>query len=133
MKNPTDRYLLQKIFDTYYETYLSFDDTSKTRSSRNYVPIDCEIIAKKVEMDPNLVFGRLYYHLNKKHGYKNDNNSIVPLFSLKVGDDKHVINFPLLSAVLADLNSSFYRFLIPSFLSTIALVISVLGYFDVGA
>lgn len=55
------------------------------------------------------LFGRLYYYLDKKHGYKQDDGTLVPLFSLKVGEDTHCVNFPLLVSVLASLQSEHLR------------------------
>jgi hypothetical protein len=56
-----------------------------------------------------------------------DDGSEVHLFSLAVGELKHVVHFPLLSAAFADLQQSNFRFMFPILISTVALVISILG------
>ncbi|MCU7836151.1 MAG: hypothetical protein KZQ83_12995 [gamma proteobacterium symbiont of Taylorina sp.] len=130
-KNVTNRLLLKAIHDTYYSEFCSFDKNAPSRSSKIYVPIDCKTIAKSFNLDPDIVFGRLYYHLDKKHGYKKDDGSMVHLFSSKTGEDSHAVNFPLLSAVLAELEQSYYRFTIPIGLSILALFISIASYLSV--
>lgn len=126
---PTDREILQKIHDRYLDQFGGFDkdDPEPERDSKIYVPIDCEAIANELGVDPDIVFGRLYYHLDKKYGYTQENGSKVHLFSLKVGQARHAVNFPLLSAVLAELKQSWFRFTVPLVISGIALAISIIG------
>lgn len=126
--NVTDRVILKKIYDLYYQEFCSFDKSEAKREGKIYVPIDCHLIAKDLNLDPDIVFGRLYYHLEKKHGYKQDNGALVHLFAFKVGADRHAVNFPLLSAILAEHEQSFYRFTIPLFVSSLALLISIAAY-----
>ncbi|MBU2886292.1 hypothetical protein KO507_11005 [Gilvimarinus agarilyticus] len=128
-KNVTDRYLLLSIYNTYYDSFCSFREGKKDRKHVNYVPIDCKLIGKKTGLHKDLVFGRLYYHLNRVHGYKKEDGSLVPFFYPKLGEDKHVINFPLLASILADMNSNYYKFVIPLALSMTALVISAMSIF----
>jgi len=73
------------------------------------------------------LFGRLYYYLDKKHGYKQDDGTLVPLFSLKVGEDTHCVNFPLLASVLASLQSEHLRFRRATIISIISLIVSALA------
>jgi hypothetical protein len=126
--NVTDRILLKKIYDTYYQEFCDYEKAPESRDTKILVPIDCKVIAKHLKLDPNLVFGRLYYHLDKKYGYKREDGSHVSLFSLQSGSDRHTVNFPLLAAVLAELEQSYYRFTLPLFISAFALFISVAAY-----
>lgn len=126
--NVTDRLLLKEIHDTYYSEFCKYDKTPNSRSSKIYVPIDCEKIAKKFNLEPDIIYGRLYYHLDKKYGYKKDDGSMVHLFAKKSGEDWHTVHFPMLSAVLAELEQSYFRFTIPLFLSTIAMIISIVSF-----
>ena len=73
------------------------------------------------------LFGRLYYYLDKKHGYKQDDGTLVRLFSLKVGEDTHCVNFPLLVSVLASLQSEHLRFRRATIISIISLIVSALA------
>lgn len=126
---PTDRCILQKIHDHYISQFGDFDKDAPElpRSSKIYVSIDCKLVASELGVDPDIIFGRLYYHLNRKYGYTQDDGSKVELFAIKVGGDRHAINFPLLSAILADLNQSWFRFTVPLAVSFIAIVISIIA------
>ena len=126
---PTDREILRTIHKRYYQEFGAFKrgNPESERETKIYVPIDCEVIAKDLGVDPDIVFGRLYYDLDKKHGYTQQNGSEVHLFAFKVGKDRHAVNFPLLSAVLADLEQSWFRFTAPLLISLLALLISVLS------
>ena len=128
-KSITDRRILKAIHDRYYDDYCSFNSEDPERASRIYVPIDCNYIAEKLNTDPNIIFGRLYYHLDKKYGYKNDDGSKVHLFARKIGRDSNAVNFPLLAAVLAEHEQSYYRYLLPIILSLIAIFLSVISLF----
>lgn len=123
--NVTDRILLKTIYEQYYATYCSFTADNKCRESKIYVPIHCGEIAGSLGMDPDIVFGRLYYNLDKKHRYTNEDGSKVHLFALDIGEDRHAVHFPLLSAVLAELEQSYLRFTVPLAVSVIALIASV--------
>lgn len=126
--NVTDRILLKEIYTTYHSDFCAYEKGAPTRDSKMYVPIDCTKIAEKLNLDPDIVFGRLYYHLEKKHDYKQSDGANVHLFAFKAGNDRHAVNFPLLSAVSAELEQSYYRFTIPLFVSALALIISIAAY-----
>ena len=86
MKNlPTDRDILKKIYNKYYETFKDYQKESKSRSSKIYVPVDIENIAEELSIDCHLIFGRLYYHMDKKYGYTQSDGSKVHLFTPKAG------------------------------------------------
>ncbi len=70
-----------------------------------YLPIDIRAVAQRLECSEHLLFGQIYYHLDFKHRYAQDNGAKVHLFSMKVGNERHVINMPYLVAILAGLNS----------------------------
>ena len=95
---PTDLKILNRIYDGYYETFVK-DKTS--RAGNTYIPIDIDRLAKDLGVDVDMMFGWLYYHLDKKHRYAQDDGAVVHLFALKVGDDTHCVHFPYLGAVLA--------------------------------
>jgi len=127
-KPPTDRELLKLIYESYYDEFNSYDEDTSERSTKLYVPIDCVEIAKQLDVDEDIVFGRLYYHLDKKYGYTQDDGVKVHLFSMRINKDRHVIHFPLLSAVLAELEQSNFRFVAPITLSLIALAFSIFAF-----
>lgn len=126
---PTDREILQKIHDRYLEEFGDFKqgDPKSERQTKIYVPIDCKAIANDLKVDSDIVFGRLYYHLDKKYGYRRDDGSKVHLFAFALGNERHVVNFPLLSAVLAELKQSWFQFAAPLIISVIALLVSLVS------
>ncbi|MNO49572.1 hypothetical protein D3C76_399270 [compost metagenome] len=89
------------------------------------MPIDCKMIAKELDVDGDIVYGRLYYHLEQKHGYTRSDGSNVAFFSMMVGSDRHCVNFPLLASVLAGLQEESSKFQLATWLSTFAIVISL--------
>lgn len=128
-RQPTDREILRKIHKRYYQDFGAFKkgDPTSERQTKIYVPIDCEAIADDLNVDPDIVFGRLYYHLDNKYGYAQQDGSKVHLFASAVGKDRHAVNFPLLSGILADLEQSWVRFTMPLIISALALVIAVIS------
>ncbi len=126
---PTDREILKRIHKRYYKEFGNFDrsNSKPERETKIYVPIDCEVIAEDLRVDPDIVFGRLYYHLDKKYGYAQPDGSKVHLFAFTVGKDRHAVNFPLLSAVLAELEQTWIRVTVPLIISLFALLVSVLS------
>jgi len=125
---PTDREILRLIYDRYYDEFSTYDEKSSNRPHKIFIPIDCIKIAKELNVDEDIVFGRLYYHLEKKYGYTQDDGSKVHLFSMNFGKEHHVIHFPLLSSVLAEMEQSNFRFIAPIVISVIALIFSMMGF-----
>lgn len=129
MKKPslnfTDLRLMKTIQKEYADAYLNRGD----RKERFYIQIECDHIAKKMNVDSELVFQRLYSHLEKKYGYKNDDGSRVHFFGLMVGDKKHCINYPYLCAVLADLKDEKRELRITQALAIVSVVISIFALF----
>jgi hypothetical protein len=124
---PTDLEILEEIYKTYYSKFISFSKENPNRSSKMYVPIDIESIAKHFSVDSDIIFGRLYYHLEKKYGFTQPDGSKVPFFSIKVGSDKHVVHFPLLAAVYAKLREEENKHILSTWISVAAIIISVIS------
>ena len=124
LKLPTDRAVIECIFEKYKETFASFE-AEKNRSSKVYVPIDCKAIADELKTEGDIVFGRLYYHLEKKYGYEQPNGTKVAFFTLGVGTDPKCVNFPLLASVLAGMREEQQRHLSATVIAVVALVVSV--------
>lgn len=104
MKSPSDLKILNTIYKMYYKEFETFTlGAENKRVSKPYIPIDCKLIARKLKVDGDIVFGRLYYHLQEKYGYNRDDGSKVAFFTLALAGDRHRINFPLMASVLAGL------------------------------
>jgi hypothetical protein len=126
MKLPSDRQILECIFDQYKGAFAKFD-LQKDRATKVYVPIDCKAIAKKLGTEPDIVFGRLYYHLEKKYGFKQSDGVNVHLFALKIGPDSKCVNFPLLASVLAGMQEERRRNLLTQAIAIAAIAVSLVS------
>jgi len=129
-RNPTDREVLRCIYDTYYNEYVSFNEHSKYRITKTFVPLDLNLIGRKLSTDPDLIFGRLHYHLQSKFGSPGGNKDI-QFFQIEIQladkADRHVVNFPLLDSVLAELDYEHGKFLRSWRLSISSLVIAAIA------
>lgn len=124
---PTDLEILEEIYKTYYSKFISFSKENPNRSSKMYVPIDIESIANHFSVDGDIIFGRLYYHLDKKYGFTQADGSIVPFFAIQVGSDRHAVQFPLLASVLAKLREEENKHLLSTWISFAAIFISIIS------
>lgn len=122
---PTDLEIFECIYADYAGAFRNFSKEAPTRSSMVYVPIDLPAIATKLRTDVHELFGRLYYHLDHKHRYKNDNESVCHLFAFSVGTDRHCINYPYLAAILSEHRLEDSRRKWSLRISAIALVVSL--------
>jgi hypothetical protein len=132
-RTPTDREILRAIYELYYAEFVDFDDKPHSRATKVYVPIDVPAVAKSISVDPEIVFGRLHYHLQSKYGRK-DGDVAVPLFQVQFPSrnsgkpERHVINFPLLDSVLAELEYEHRKFRLPFVMSIISASVALLAF-----
>lgn len=123
---PTDLMLLEEIYRRYYREFENYeDDDNGGRDSKVYVPIDCATLGRHFNVDPDIVFGRLYNSLDRRFGLRHPDGSSTPFFALQVGGDFRAIHFPMLASVLADLRAERRRFVTSIWLSLVALAISI--------
>ena len=125
MSLPTDRYVLQCIFDMYKDQYPGKKGADGKGENDPYIAIDVRAVAEKIQCAPELLFGRLYYHLDQKHRYKQEDGTIVPLFYLQLGDKRHAVHFPYLASILAGQNQEFRRYALALGMSAAALGVSI--------
>lgn len=129
MKCPSDREILSVIYKLYYEEFQNYShDVESGRPSKIYIPINCKAIAKCLDVDSDIVFGRLYYHLQKKHGYTQEDGSKV-LFFGAIESNLHCVNFPLLGSVLAGLQEEASKFRLATGISFLALAVAIVSLF----
>lgn len=124
---PTDLQILEEIYRRYYTVFAEYSKETQNRATKVYVPINIEELAKHFRIDGDIVFGRLYYHLEPKYGFTKKDNSKVYFFTLKAGKDTHAVQFPLLAAVIAELREKRKKHLIATWLSVAALVVSAIS------
>jgi len=144
-KIPTDLEFLEEIFVTYYDRFADFKDSrngpdaspdrkstsgsGNSRSSKIWVPIDIDALARKFSTDPDLIFGRLYYHLNEKYSHDASDGSKLDLFAIRIGADRHCINFPYLTSILAGLRDEQKKFRIATGIAGLSLIISLISIY----
>jgi len=121
-KSKTDLKILKTIYNIYYDEY-------KLKGYKNYIPIDINFVAKKLNINADLLFGQLYYHLDYKYRYKTKNNSYVHLFAIKVRKEKHCINFPYMTSIISILkneNKTIKISIISMFISLCSFIVSIM-------
>ncbi|MGI9386771.1 MAG: hypothetical protein ACR2OX_05025 [Methyloligellaceae bacterium] len=126
-KLPSELDLLDEIYRTGYEEFAAYSETNKTRSSKIWVPIDIEQLARKFDLDPDIIFGRLYYHLNEKYSHEMGDGTKSEFFLIRVGSDIHCVNFPYLSSILASLKDEQQRFRLTTAIAGLSLGISIVS------
>ncbi len=124
-KLPTDLEILNHIYKTYSNDFCHYPFDDNERRSLIYVPIDVKQIAESMKTNPHILFGRLYYHLDQKYRYTQDDGSKVHLFAFKVGKDRHCINYPYLAAIVSERKTEHKRNLLALSLSLLSLVVAV--------
>lgn len=124
-KVPTDLQILNAIYNQGYNQFMAFSKNNPDRSAKNFIPIDIAQIAKRFGVDVDIIFGRLYYHLEQKYGYKRSDNTKVAFFTLQAGADKNCINFPYMASVLANLRDREKKHSIAKNIAIFSLVIAI--------
>lgn len=128
---PTDLKILSIIYEEYYDTFISFSKNNSDRSAKNFIPVDIKLIAQKLGVDVDIIFGRLYYHLEQKYGYKrpdDTDDTKVAFFTLKAGVDKNCINFPYMASVLANLQEKEKKYTAATTLAILSIIIASLSF-----
>lgn len=131
-KIATDLEVLEAIYGAYYAVYaganagLASETASRPRESRVYFPIDIPALARALNTDVDLLFGRLYYHLQAKYGSK-DGDSEVPFFAPVAGELRNCVHFPRLEAVLAELREEDKKYRVATWMAGISLGLSLLA------
>jgi len=124
---PTDLEILETIYDHYYDSYAAFSKNPTDRRSKIYVPIDVDLVASKLNVDADIVFGRLYYHLQEQYGYERSSGVKVYFFALSIGEDRHCVHFPYLASILANLRDDRQRYVSATTISIISLVLALVS------
>jgi hypothetical protein len=124
-KLSTDREILECIYSDHSEAFSNVQLGPDKDASKIYVPIDIPAIAERIDNNAHVLFGRLYYHLDHKYRYKQDNDAWVHLFAFKVGDSRHCINYPYLAAILSQHREQHSASRVTFWLAVAALALSL--------
>jgi len=127
-KIPTDLDILDAIYRSYYDEFCNYSEDDPKRSSKIFVPVDLQRIARQLDVDSEIVFGRLYYDLENRYGFKTGDNASVSFFAMKVGGDRHAINFPYMTSVLAVLREENRKYRIATTMAFVSLGISIISF-----
>lgn len=123
-KIASDFEIINEIYNRYRDTYHSFATENPEKITRIRVPIDIGEIAKACGVGEEMVFGRLYYHFNKKYSYKDEEGRRITFFA-SVKFEGLSVNFPMVASILADLRAEQRKFRIATSMALASLLISV--------
>jgi hypothetical protein len=123
--SPTDLRILREIYNRYYDEFVAY--RVGARASKVYVPVDCEAIGKALGVDGDIIFGRLYYYLDERYRYHQDDGAAVHLFTKEIDGDTNCINFPLLGAVVAKLKTEQRRYWTATAIAIGALIVAIIS------
>ena len=120
---PTERQVLLAIYEMYDSTYPG----KNPGENDPYLAIDVRKVADKLGCKPHLLFGYLYYYLERKYRYETAPNTFVHLFAMQVGQLHHAVNFPYLAAILAAEKQEHSKYRWSIGISVAAFVVSVIA------
>lgn len=125
-KIPTDFEIINEIYNRYEDIFHSYSTEDPDKITRVRVPVDIEKIAKACGVGEDMIFGRLYYHFNKKYSYRDEDGKLITFFASAKFDGLSV-NFPMVASVLADLKMEQKSFRTVNALSISAIILSVIA------
>ncbi|SMO67358.1 hypothetical protein [Gracilimonas mengyeensis] len=125
-KIPTDLEILEDIYYRYYDEFKKYAREEPDRIARIRVPVDVKEVAKECGVSEDMIFGRMFYHFNKKYSYRDEKGEITTFFITDKFEGLSV-NFPLVAAVLADLKTEKKKVETFIIISATALVISIIS------
>ena len=123
---PTDLEILEDIYYRYYDEYKKYAKDEPDRIARIRVPVNLKEIAEACGVEEDMIFGRMFYHFNKKYSYKDENGEITTFFMSNKFEGLSV-NYPLVSAVLADLNTEKKKTTLFITISSVAVLLAVVA------
>ncbi len=123
---PTDFEILEDIYFRYYDEFRKYAKKEPDRVARIRVPVDVEEVAEACGVEEDMIFGRIFYHFNKKYSYTDSQGDITTFFTTDKFEGLSV-NFPLVASVLADKYAEKKREDTFNILSGSAIAISVVA------
>lgn len=126
---PTDLQILNAIYERYYG---EFAFQAARREKKIIVPIDIGVVAKRLGVDPDIVFGRLYYHLDPKFRHTStrsdsDDPVSVRLFLPRPDFGYDAVHFPYMASVLAEMRAEDRKQKTSTSIAWFSLAVSVLA------
>ena len=78
-------------------------------------------------LEGDIIFGRLYYDLNRRYSYRQEDGSKIEFFALRAGDDAHCIHFPYMASILANLRTDKKKYRTATTLALVSLGIALIS------
>ena len=125
-KIPTDLEILEDIYYRYYDEFRKYAKEEPDRIARIRVPVNVKEVADAVGVEEDMIFGRMFYHFNKKYSYKDEKGEITTFFITDKFEGLSV-NFPLVASVLADLKTEKKKVETFIIVSASAMLLSVIA------
>lgn len=123
---PTDLEILEDIYYRYHDEFRKYAKKEPDRIARIRVPVDVEEIAEACGVEEDMIFGRIFYHFNKKYSYTDSNGEVTTFFTTEKFEGLSVI-FPLVASILADKYQERKREQIVNILLSAAMAISIIA------
>lgn len=125
-KIPSDFEIISEIYNRYEDTFKSYSTEDPEKITRIRVPIDINKVANACGVSEGMIFGRLYYHFNKKYSYTDEEGHRITFFA-SVKFDGLSVNFPMVASVLADLKMEQRKFRFATALALVSLILSTIS------
>lgn len=125
-KIPSDFEIISEIYNRYEDTFKSYSTEDPEKITRIRVPININEVAKACGVSEGMIFGRLYYHFNKKYSYTDEDGHRITFFA-SVKFDGLSVNFPMVASILADLKMEQRKFRFATALALVSLILSAIS------
>ena len=123
---PTDLEIMEELYERYFESFRKYATEDPDRIARIRVPINVQEVAEACGVEEDMIFGRIFYHFNKKYSYKDEKGNVTTFFITDKFEGLSV-NFPIVASVLADLRVEKRKTDNYLFISSAALALSVIA------
>lgn len=123
---PTDLEIMEELYERYFESFRKYATEDPDRIARIRVPINVQEVAEACGVEEDMIFGRIFYHFNKKYSYKDEKGNVTTFFITDKFEGLSV-NFPIVASVLADLRTEKRKIDNFLFISSAALALSVIA------
>jgi len=123
---PTDLEIMEELYERYFESFRKYATEDPDRIARIRVPINVQEVAEACGVEEDMIFGRIFYHFNKKYSYKDEKGNVTTFFITDKFEGLSV-NFPIVASVLADLRTEKRKTDNFLFISSSALAMSVIA------
>jgi hypothetical protein len=128
---PTDLEILNAIYDQHYNEFAHHADK---RPKKAVVAVDISTIAERLGVDPDIIYGRLRYHLDHRYAYQTNHptdpdNLWIRLFIAKTAYDipQDSVHFPYLASVLAEMRADEKKQQTQTNIAWFSLAVSILA------